>query len=119
MDQFGTEKCLNAASTENLVFYDNKFDPRAIQIVQIPRPGLKVGAKPRVHPGRRILVLFHIHFVQGFPMSTSRFSRTVKRNLQGISSIFLNIFIFLFAWDFYMSGNSCFNFSGFPGEWEP
>ena len=58
-DQFEAEKCLHAGSTDNLVLMiiDNRSDPRAtpppqaIQMVQIPGPGLKVGAKPRGLPG--------------------------------------------------------------------
>ena len=53
VDQFDAEKCLHAASTDNLVLMiiDNRSHPRAIQIVQIPGPGLKVGAKLRGLPG--------------------------------------------------------------------
>ena len=48
VDQFEALKCLHAASTDNLVLMiiDDRSDPRAIQMVQIPRSGLKVGAKP-------------------------------------------------------------------------
>ena len=48
IDQFEGEKCLHAASTDNLQFMriDNRSDPRANQMVQIPGPGLKVGGKP-------------------------------------------------------------------------
>ena len=51
--QFEAEKCLHAASTDNLalMIIGNRPDPRAIQTVQIPEPGLKVGAKPRRLPG--------------------------------------------------------------------
>ena len=64
VDQFEAEKCLRAASTDNLVLMiiDNRSDPRtaprqplgqppAIQVAQIPGPVLKVGAKPRGLPG--------------------------------------------------------------------
>ena len=51
VDQF--EKCLHAASTEDnllLMLIDNKSNPEAVQMVQIPGPGLKEGAKPRGFP---------------------------------------------------------------------
>ena len=52
IDQFEAEKHLHAVSADNLVLMitDNKPDPRAIQTVQIPGPGLRVGAKPRGLP---------------------------------------------------------------------
>ena len=54
IDQFQAEKCLHEASTDNLqlTMVDNSPKPRAIQMVQIPGPGLKVDAKaPRVVRG--------------------------------------------------------------------
>ena len=56
VDQFEAEKCLHAALTDNLVLMiiDNRCDPREIQMVKIPGPGLKVGAKPRELPGRML-----------------------------------------------------------------
>ena len=53
--QFEAEKCLHAASTDNLVIMiiDKGLtlgDPLAIQLVQILGAGLKVGAKPRGLP---------------------------------------------------------------------
>ena len=49
IDQLEAEKCLYAASIDNLVLMitDKRAGPRTIQMVQIPGPGLKVGAKPR------------------------------------------------------------------------
>ena len=52
-DQFEAGKCLHAASTDNLVLIGNgqkgrpPGNPWTIQMVQIPGPGLKVGAKTR------------------------------------------------------------------------
>ena len=39
--QFEAEKCLHAASTDNLVLIiiDNRPNPRATQMIQIPGPG--------------------------------------------------------------------------------
>ena len=56
--QFEAEKCLHAASAYNLVLMiiDNRPDPRAIQIVKILEPGLKVGEKPRGLPGRMLVL---------------------------------------------------------------
>ena len=34
-----------------ILIKDNRSDPRAIQMVQIPGPGLKVGVKPQGLPG--------------------------------------------------------------------
>ena len=67
VDQFEVEKCLYAASIDNLVLtiIENRSDPKAaprqplgqrvnpqaIQMGQIPGPELKVGAKPRGLPG--------------------------------------------------------------------
>ena len=50
IDQFEAEKC---SSTDNLglMIIDNRPNPPAIQMVQIPGPGLKVGAKPWGLPG--------------------------------------------------------------------
>ena len=51
--QFEAEKCLHPVSTDNLelMIKDNRSDTRgnswAIQMIQIPGPGMKVGAKPR------------------------------------------------------------------------
>ena len=56
IDQFKAGKCLHAASTDSLVLIDNRKkgrppgNPRTIQMVEIPGPGLKVGAKPRGLP---------------------------------------------------------------------
>ena len=52
IDQFEAKKYLNAASIDNLVLMilDNRPEPRAIQMVQIPGPGLKVGAETRGSP---------------------------------------------------------------------
>ena len=35
VDRFVAEKCLHAASTDNW-YFDNRSDPQAIQMVQIP-----------------------------------------------------------------------------------
>ena len=59
IDQFEAEKCLHASSTDNLrlMIIDNRSDPRAIQMVQIPGPELKVGARPRGLPWGGMLAL--------------------------------------------------------------
>ena len=54
--QFEAEKCLHAALTVNLVLWhyvigSTPGDPREIQMVQIPGPGLKVGENPQGLPG--------------------------------------------------------------------
>ena len=56
IDQFEAEKCLNAASTDNLVFMitDKRTDPGQPPDNSDgthPGLGLKIGAKPRGFPG--------------------------------------------------------------------
>ena len=51
ISQFEAEKCLSAASTDTLLF--KILDSCAIQMVQIPVPRPKVGAKPQQLPGGR------------------------------------------------------------------
>ena len=53
VNQFEAEKCAHAASTTNLVLMiiNNRSNPWAIRMAQIPEPGLKVDAKPWGLPG--------------------------------------------------------------------
>ena len=53
--QFEAEKCLSVASTDTLLFniLDNRTSSWAIQMVKIPVPRPKVGAKPQQLPGGR------------------------------------------------------------------